>query len=86
MGEYNKFMSKFIVSYTSKISYIFLETEGVLCSCSPYHDLKCYQYCSSSTLFILFPPSLNIRDFGVLLVLFDNSSYLKKFRIIIYFL
>lgn len=36
--------------------------------------------------YVLFPPSHNIRNFEFLLATFDHSSYLKKIRIIIYFI
>jgi hypothetical protein len=46
-----------------------------------YHIL----FSTISTILVL-PPSHNIRDFEFLLAMFDYSSYLKNFKIIIYFI
>ena len=45
-------------------------------------------YCSTSIIRgkVIVPLSYNIRDFKILLVMFDHSSYSKNFKIIIYFI
>ncbi len=61
---------------------LFIQHADVNSSTSTAHQLK-----ASDGLFALvIPPSSNIKDFDILLTLFNHLFYLKNFRIIIYFI